>query len=262
MAAISRALTVTAPARVTPQVAAQALCRARLDGRRVSSARLRIQGHDEAYAIQDATLAAIGPVGGWKVGAPGPGQQPICAPLPAAGLLSQDAVLRGAAWHLRGTEAELAFRLGADLPPRAWPYTQAEVAQAIDAVLPAIELAETRWADWLDASPDALLADLLCHGGLVLGEPQAFDAAWLDLARTKVAMRFDDQVVAHTVGGHMHPDVGALLVWLANHCMARGAGLRAGQVVTTGSCTGMLFASPGTAVHVKVDGLAPLSAFF
>jgi len=84
MAAISRALTVTAPARVTPQIAAQALCRARLDGRRVSSARLRIQGHDEAYAIQDATLAAIGPVGGWKVGAPGPGQQPICAPLPAA----------------------------------------------------------------------------------------------------------------------------------------------------------------------------------
>jgi 2-keto-4-pentenoate hydratase len=53
-----------------------------------------------------------------------------------------------------------------------------------------------------------------------------------------------------------------LLVWLANRCRGRGAGLQAGQVVTTGSCTGMLFASPGTAVHAEVAGLAPLSAFF
>ena len=48
-------------------------------------------------------------------------------------------------------------------------------------------------------------------------------------------------------------------VWLANHCSARGAGLKAGQVITSGSCTGMLFASQGTAVHVEIGGLAPLA---
>ncbi|MNT64769.1 2-keto-4-pentenoate hydratase [compost metagenome] len=96
----------------------------------------------------------------------------------------------------------------------------------------------------------------------MLGEPAPFERAWLDLAHTEVVMHFDAQVVAHTVGEHTHPDVGALLVWLANEGAARGQGLRAGQVVTTGSCTGMLFASQGTAVRVDVKGLAPLRASF
>lgn len=264
MAALPRALTASAgvPAEFTPVAAAQALCLARRDGRRVPSTLLKSRDRDEAYAIQDATLAAIGPIGGWKVGASGPGQEPVCAPLPAEGLLPNGALLQGSAWRLRGAAAEVAFRLGSDLPPRARPYTRDEVAQAIASVLPAIEVAETRLADWLDADPAALLADLQCHGGLVLGEPEAFEPAWFDLGRTEVVMRFDEQVVAHTVGEHAHPDVGGLLVWLANHCMARGAGLKAGQVVTTGSCTGMLFASQGTAVHMEVADLAPLSAFF
>ncbi|MGO4394250.1 2-keto-4-pentenoate hydratase [Variovorax sp. M-6] len=255
-------MSATAVAELAPDDAAQALCRARRDGRRVPSKLVQPHSREAAYAIQDATLAAIGPIGGWKVGATGPGQEPACAPLPAGALVPNAAVLRGSAWHLRGAEAGVAFRLGADLPPRARPYTRDEVGLAIAAVLPAIEVAETRLADWLDADPAALLADLMCHGGLVLGEPGPFDPAWFDLRQVEAVMRFDDQVVAHTVGEHTHPDVGALLVWLANHCVARGAGLKAGQVVTTGSCTGMLFASQGTAVRVEVAGLAPLSVFF
>ena len=264
MAALSRALTMSAAAvaELTPDAAAQALCRARRDGRRVPSMLLQPRSREEAYAIQDATLAAIGSIGGWKVGAAGPGQEPICAPLPTEGLVPDAAVLQGSAWHLRGAEAGVAFRLGSDLPPRARPYARNELALAIASVLPAIEIAETRLADWLDADPAALLADLLCHGALVLGEPEPFDPAWFDLKQVEVVMRFDDQVVAHTVGEHTHPDVGGLLVWLANHCAARGAGLKAGQVVSTGSCTGMLFASQGTAVRVEVAGLAPLSVFF
>jgi hypothetical protein len=76
-----------AVAQVTPEAAAQALGRARRDGRRVPSTLLQARGREQAYAIQDATLAAIGPIGGWKVGATGPGQAPVCAPLPAAGLV-------------------------------------------------------------------------------------------------------------------------------------------------------------------------------
>jgi 2-keto-4-pentenoate hydratase len=68
--------------------------------------------------------------------------------------------------------------------------------------------------------------------------------------------------VAHTVGEHPSPDAGSLLAWLANHCSARGVGLKAGQVVTSGSCTGLLFASEGTAVRVEIRGLAPLSVSF
>ena len=90
-----------AAAGITPVDAALALCRARTDGRRVMSTMLGPRSRDEAYAIQDATLAAIGPIGGWKVAASGPGLAPVCAPLPAQGLLPGGAALRGSAWHLR-----------------------------------------------------------------------------------------------------------------------------------------------------------------
>ena len=244
-----------------PVAAAQALDRARREGRRVASTLLRVRSRSEAYAVQDAGLAALGPIGGWKLGTGADGQ-PLCAPLPAAGLHRDAAVLRGAGWHLRGIELEVCFRLGADLPPRAAPYTGDEAVAAVDAVLPANEVAETRLSDWLDAGCDAQLADLLCHGGLVLGPARPFEPAWLDLRAVEAEVRFDGQLVARTAAEHPASDARGLLAWLANHCAARGAGLRAGQVVATGSCTGMLFASEGTHVRAELFGLAPLEAFF
>jgi 2-keto-4-pentenoate hydratase len=262
VAALPRALTPAPATLVTPGTAARALCNARRDGRRVPSTLLQPASRCEAYAIQDATLATIGPVGGWKLGACAPGHEPTCAPLPAEGLLPDGALLKGPAWRLRGIEVEVGFLLGADLPPRGTPYTRDDLVLAAGSVLPVIEVGETRLADWLGAGPQAQLADLLSHGALVLGQCQPFEPKWFDLDQIDVVLRFNEQIVAHTVGEHPCPDAGALLVWLANHCSARGAGLRAGQVITSGSCTGMLFASQGTAVHVEVDGLSPLSASF
>jgi 2-keto-4-pentenoate hydratase len=51
-------------------------------------------------------------------------------------------------------------------------------------------------------------------------------------------------------------------VWLANHCAARGLGLAAGQVVTTGSFTGMQFAPAGAQVRGEIDGLGAVEAAF
>lgn len=226
------------------------------------SSLLRLRSREDAYAVQDASLAGLGPIGGWKVGLAADGGSPLCAPLPAAGLRPAGTVLRGPAWHLRGIEAGVCFRLGRDMPPRAAPYGADEAAAAIDAVLPAIEVAETRLADWLDAGCDAQLADLLCHGGLVLGPAQPFDPAWLDLRAVEAELRFDGQVVARTVAEHPVTDARGMLAWLANHCARRGTGLRAGQVVATGSCTGRLFASEGTHVRAELFGLAPIDAFF
>lgn len=242
--------------------ASRILVRARGDGTRVLPALVQPGNRSEAYAIQDTTLAAIGAIGGWKVGARAAGLEPTCAPLPAAGLLPDGTQLRGPQWHLRGIELEVGFELGADLPARAASYTLGDLEAAIESVLPVIEVVETRFTDWLGAGADSQLADLLSHGALVLGGRRPFTPGWLDLTHTEAELRFDEQVVAHTVGGHPCKDVGALLVWLANHCSARGVGLAAGQVITTGSCTGMLFASPGTVVHAELGELSPLSLSF
>ena len=211
----------------------------------------------DAYATQDATLAQIGPIGGWKVGAKGPQAEPSCAPLPLACLLPTGVRLTGAAWQLRGIEVEVALRVGRDLDldPHGPVPSQAELAAAFDAVLPVIEVVESRLADREGSDPLCQVADLLSHGALVLGAPSALPPAQLDLRMLAATQSFDGQVVADTVGGNPAADVWHLLGWLALHCAQRGQPLRRGQIVTTGSCTGMLSAPAGARVQGQVAGV-------
>jgi len=208
-----------------------------------------------AYAVQDATLAVLGAAGGWKVGAKGPDHLPGCAPLPARGIFESGTTLVGPPWRMRGIEVEVAVRLRKDLVPDRPQADVAMVQDAVDAVLPAIEVVETRLADWRDSAPLAQLADLQSHGALVLGRPSSMKPAELDLRTVQAYLAFDGQPVASTRGANPAGDIWRLLGWLAWHCMQRGQPLRAGQVVTTGSCTGLLFAPEGSHVQAQLDGI-------
>lgn len=215
-----------------------------------------------AYAVQDATLALIGPAAGWKVGAKGPDAEPGCAPLPASGVFAAGARLLGPPWHMRGIEVEVALRLGRDLDPGDRLPAAAELLAAVDAVLPAVEVVETRLADWRDSEPLAQLADLQSHGALVLGAPSSLPARELDLREVEAYLAFDGQPVASTYGANPAGDIWRLLAWLARHCALRGQPLRAGQVVTTGSCTGLLFAPEGAHVQAQLRGIGLVDLHF
>jgi 2-keto-4-pentenoate hydratase len=215
-----------------------------------------------AYAVQDATLAVIGPAAGWKVGAKGPDAEPGCAPLPASGVLAAGARLLGPPWHMRGIEVEVALRLGRDLDPGDRLPAAAELQAAVDAVLAAVEVVETRLADWRESEPLAQLADLQSHGALVLGAPSSLPARDLDLREVEAYLAFDGQPVASTYGANPAGDIWRLLAWLARHCALRGQPLRAGQVVTTGSCTGLLFAPEGAHVQAHLRGIGLVDLHF
>lgn len=215
-----------------------------------------------AYAVQDATLVALGPVGGWKVGAKHLEAEPTAAPLPAAGLLPGGCTLLGPDWQLRGIELEVAVRLGRDLAPADAHLPAQDLLQAIDAVLPAIEVVESRLADWRQADPMAQLADLQSHGALVLGAPVPPRPELLDLRQAQIELLFDSQAVASARGAHPAPDLWRLLGWLAWHAVQRGQPLRAGDVVTTGSCSGLLFAGEGCHVLGAVNGLGRVELRF
>ncbi|ACA18296.1 Hydratase/decarboxylase [Methylobacterium sp. 4-46] len=212
-----------------------------------------------AYAVQDAVAARLGPVGGWKVGAANPEAVPNAAPCPAACLRGSGAVLDGPEWRLRGIEAEVGLRLGRDLDGAA---PRAELAAAVEAVLPVIEVVETRLDGWGEADPLARLADLQSHGALILGPPSRLDPAALDLRTVAADLSVDGRAVAATRGGNPAEDVWRLLAWLADHAAARGRPLRAGQVVTTGSCTGMLFCAQGTRVAAELAGIGAVAMRF
>jgi 2-keto-4-pentenoate hydratase len=215
-----------------------------------------------AYAVQDETMRGLGPIGGWKVGAKGPRVEPACAPLPASGLFVTGATLLGPLWRMRGIEVEVAVRLGRDLIAAGGEPDAATVRDAIECVLPVIEVVETRLVDWRDSAPLAQLADLQNHGGLVIGEPSALNPSALDLRTVDAYLAFDGQPVASTHGANPAGDIWRLLGWLARHCAQRDHPLRAGQVITTGSCTGMLFAPEGSHVRAQLAGIGLIEVRF
>ena len=250
------------PPSLSPQAAAQRLHLVHKGASPLASSDILPADRAAAYAIQDATLALLGPVGGWKVGAKSPQTEPNCSPLPRSALLSSGVILSGSSWRMRGIEVEVAVRLARDLPVLEGPLDAARLAAAIDAVLPVIEVVETRLADWDVSDPLAQLADLQSHGALVLGQPAAVRPQDLDLRTLEASLTFDGKPVAHTRGGNTAQDIWYLLGWLATHCAQRGCPLLAGQIVTTGSCTGMLVAPDGTHVRAQLEGIGDVELRF
>ena len=195
---------------------------------------------DEVYAVQDQLALAFGDLGGWKIGAPSSEATPMFCPMPLDWIATSDSTLSGHRWRYRGLEAEIAFLVGKDLPPRAAvepPYTRAEVLNAMASCHPAIEVLETAFRDPTAVPREAMLADLQLHGGFVYGP--AFEA-WhgLDFNKESVALTVDGVVRVERTGSNTSGDLLKLLPWLANHGAARTGGLKAGQWITTGSWTG------------------------
>jgi 2-keto-4-pentenoate hydratase len=245
--------------------AAQRLVHAHKGAALVASAAVGAHDRASAYSVQDAMAKALGTVGGWKVGAAGPADEPACSPLLSAGIFQSGAALLGSPWRMRGVEVEVAIRLGRDLVPRdgdAGALDPARVIEAIDAVLPAIEIIESRLADWRESAPLAQLADLQNHGGLIIGTPSPIDPRDIDLRTVEAYLAFDGQPVASTRGANPAADIWRLVGWLAWHCAQRGMPLRAGQVITTGSCSGMLFAPEGSHVQAHLAAIGQVELRF
>ena len=211
-----------------------------------------------AYAVQESVAQALGRIAGWKVGAASPEAEPNCAPLFADLVAASPARFAAAKFPLSGIEGELAFRFGRDLPARAEPYGADEVWQAIDTLHPAIELVESRFADFRAQDKLALLADNQANGAFCYGTAVR-DWRKVDFLAQPASLAIDGAEVARAVGGNAAGHPKRLLAWLANHCARRGRGLAAGDIVTTGTHTGLVFATPGATARVRFAGIGEAS---
>ena len=237
--------------------AANALLNARRTGNTITDLppSLQLKDLDEAYAIQDRMIAALGDIGGWKIGAPSPDATPMYAPMPVAWIAATGSTLAGERWRYRGLEAEIAFLVGRDLPPRssetgAQPYTRDETLAAIASCHPAIEVLESAFTDPSQATPLARNADLQIHGGFVYG-PAAANWQSIDFTKEHVVLAVDGIIRVERTGSNTAGDLLRLLPWLANEGSVRTGGLRKGQWITTGSWTGYTLGSAGSVVEAN-----------
>ena len=201
----------------------------------------------EAWAVQQAVLAGLDDsIGGYKCSAP-PGKAPSAAIMAAGGFRRSPARWSVPAGEKIGIETEIAFRFGQDLPGRATPYSLADVLDAVAGVFPIVEMVSTRFQNHQAVTPLEAMADNGAHGGFIMG---ADVPGWRELDLKGLTMRQScgGAVQVEQVGGNPSGDPLVPLLWLANHLPSMGLPLRAGQVVTTGSCSGLLWVEPNQRV--------------
>src|SRR5450755_3443593 len=204
---------------------------------------MRPRDRAEGYAIQAGIENySAGTLFGWKIAATSEaGQRHINVDGPMAGRILPETLIPDggtasmAGNEMRVAEPEFAFRMAADLPPRSSPYRVQEVLAAVDTLHPAIEIPDSRFADFVSAGATQIIADNACAHLFVLGAPTMSNWRRLDLVEEKpVTTLRDRQFIGH--GKNVLGDPRIALAWLANELRQLGVTLRAGQIVTTGTC--------------------------
>lgn len=215
------------------------------DGTKLDALETRLRPRDriEGYAVQAALEAqSRGTLFGWKIAATSEaGQKHINVAGPMAGRILSDTVIAdGGTASMKGNEMrvgepEFAFRMGRDLPPRVAPFGVDEVLTAVDSLHPAIEIPDSRFADFASAGEAQLIADNACAHLFVLGAATTANWRAMDLVeeRPQIMLRGQHHV-GH--GKNVLGDPRVALAWLANELRGLGITLRAGEVVTTGTC--------------------------
>jgi 2-keto-4-pentenoate hydratase len=213
----------------------------------------------DAHAIQDAVTAALGkPIGAFKANAPA-NAEATRGVIYADTIHASPARIPAAEVPQCGVEGEVAFVFRRDLPPRAAPYSRDEVAAAVDACA-AIEVVTSRYQNLDKASTLEKLADCISNGAFVHAEPIA-DWRSLQLGKLPVTLTVNGVPVLQQIGGHPSGDPLGVAVVLVNMWGEQG-GVRAGQFVTCGSCSGLRFLKPGDVCGVSFDGLGAVEVTF
>jgi 2-keto-4-pentenoate hydratase len=152
-------------------------------------------------------------------------------------------------------EAEVAFILAADITSPT--PSREEVESAIDYAVAAIEIVDSRIADWKITFADTV-ADNGSSAFFVLGDERK-KLAGLDLRTCGMAMEVNGAVVSLGAGvaclGHPLNAV----TWLACTLAAQGTPLRKGDVVLSGALGPMATLQPGDHVHAAIGGLGTAS---
>ena len=218
---------------------------------------------EEAMTIQDAFHAKINEeVGAWKIAMTDPshilgGRSGGASQTPGSVAESMPPgfygryykkVVQKSPGHFRMSdfrnrpqiEAEVALRLGQDLPSRDTPYSKEEIEAAIETVVMTIDVCDTRWycdpSYWPPSGSDIVkaAADFANAGAIVIGDEIP---GWrdIDLAEFPVAIYYDGNLVASRIQGQPFSQMVAGLHWAANFLSQRGFGFQKGLTITTGS---------------------------
>ncbi|WP_328353309.1 fumarylacetoacetate hydrolase family protein [Mycobacterium sp. NBC_00419] len=223
----------------------------------------------DAYAVQQVNLTRRLHAGkalvGHKIGLTSePMQTLLGVDEPDFGYILDDMVVANGAAVPRGrfcaprVEPEVAFLLRE--PLRGPGVTADDVRAATEAVAVALEVVDSRIADWKLTLRDTV-ADNASSGAVVLGEWVPLGAG-VDLVGARASLRLNGTEVDSGIGSAVLGDPAIAVAWLANALAPFGTDVAAGQFVMSGSFTTAAFVAPGDSASATISGLGTVSLSF
>ena len=246
------------------KTAAQLLLHARKPGQALTALPENALPADktQAYAAQAELVSLLsnhsGKPVGYKVGCTNAtARQMLALDSPFSGrcfekeLSASPASIDAATLHMIGIEPEIAVRISKDLAPsKIWQRT--DVIDHIGAVMPSVEVVESRFSTWPLMGFLSAIADNGVHRHLVLGESvENWSAESID--QTKVTLTANGITVREGVASNVDGGPFGVVAWLANHLNAMGITLAAGEIVTTGVMTDIYDGAPGEEIVAQYD---------
>jgi 2-keto-4-pentenoate hydratase len=155
-------------------------------------------------------------------------------------------------------EPEVAFLMRA--PLRGPGVTAGDVMAATEAVAPALEIVDSRIADWRITLADTI-ADNASSGAVVLGEWVPISQA-PSLPDSTATLVVNDTTVGTGQGTAVMGDPAVAVAWLANALAQFDTGIEAGQFVMSGSYTTAAFVVAGDTASAAISGLGAVTVRF
>lgn len=222
---------------------------------------------DKAYAVQDLFVAGLGTDSlraGYKIGLTSKAMQdmvgldqPIGGVVFASGVMNSPANLSRGAFGRLGLEFEIAVKLAKDIGAGDLPLDRESICAFVAGIAPAFEVIDDRSADYSNLEIFSIVADNSWNSGAVLGEMKPFDG---DLAAVTGTLTINGEIVGTGKGADVLGHPFEPLIWLANHLIATGGTLKAGNIVLTGSLLPSRFPETGDVYEFVVDGLGGVTA--
>lgn len=224
---------------------------------------------DAAYAVQQRTEAAAAESGrvvvGRKIGLTSPAvQAQLGVDQPDYGTLFADTGFENGSeiaveqFLQPRIEAEVALALSRDMD-HANPSVE-DILDALDWVAPALEIVDSRIANW-DISLADTIADNASYGGHVIG-PRLRNAKHVDFSALSMEMDLNGTVVSSGTGSDCMGSPIIAAAWLAATLYDLGMPIRAGQIILTGALGSMVPVKKQQHVVSRIEGLGEVSCQF
>ncbi len=210
------------------------------------------------------------PGAGWKIGAASEEiRRAEGLPSPSPGRIYRDTIFTSGAQlgpeffiNFRNVECEFAFRLNMSYPVRDEAYSYGDVDAGVDVMFPALEIGDTVFLDWYGAS--GYFGSCLDNGGgaaFVYGEERR-DWRSLDLVEAAMDLYLNEFYIKSGQGRAAMGHPVTSLTWMVNWARSHGRPVEAGEVISTGTCTGHLFAQSGDVVSADFASLGVVQVEF